>query len=277
MNTFNNYKQADKVIVSVSSGKDSLMLMLWAVRNIPKHKLICVHAKIDLDWAETLPLVKRQCKAMGLPLIVVEAVDKTGATIGFLDVLQRPRIDRKTKLVKENMFPFGEARWCTAILKTGPIDKVVRKYSGNVLVLIGERHQESNARAKLAAWRPDKDLSAPTKNRRVVKFSPILKMLEVDVWKEIKAEGLEIHPCYGWGVSRASCAICIYSSDKEIALAAKHAPKIVMAYLNAEATISHTFRYKAPTKKREALMITVADILETEKVDLFDLMKRAIK
>ena len=256
----------DKVVISVSGGKDSSALMQWAVDNFPKEKLICVHAQIDIDWHETLPIVKEQCEHFGLPLEVVIAVDKDGKEKGFLDQLTSPRIDRKTGDKKEYQFPSMSARWCTSILKTGPIDKYCRKLNGNVLVLIGERREESSQRAKLEAIRVDVKNTSKTKGRFITKYSPILDMSEKEVWGVIKENNIPIHPCYALGVSRASCAICIFSSDKEIEIAAKHAPDIVAKYIEAEESIEHTFRYKAATKTKPAQKISVKDILKKQKI-----------
>lgn len=253
----------DRVVVSVSGGKDSAALMQWAVDHFPKDKLICVHAKIDIDWKETVPVVEAQCKHFDLPLVIVQAVDKNGKIAGFLSKLTGQRKDMKTGEMKEYQFPSMGQRWCTSTLKVGPIDKFVRTLKGNVLVLIGERREESSQRSKLEAWRPDEDNSKA--GRQVVKFSPILDLKETDVWAIIKKNQIPEHPCYGWGVSRASCAICIFSSNKEIALAAKHAPEIVAAYIEAEKKIKHTFRFKPATKTRAEQKLTIADILKLEK------------
>jgi DNA sulfur modification protein DndC len=257
---------ADHVVISVSGGKDSAALMQWAVNTFPKEKLVCVHAKIDIDWKETIGVVEAQCKHFDLPLVVVQAVDKNGQEKGFLDQLTSPRIDRKTGEVKQYQFPSMSSRWCTSILKTGPIDKYARSLSGNVLVLIGERREESPKRAALEAWRPDADNSKP--GRTVVKFSPILDMTEDQVWAVIEANKIPKHPCYSWGISRASCAICIFSSNTEIKLAAERAPEIVAAYITAESKIDHTFKYKPATKTRPAIKQTVAQILELQGVKL---------
>lgn len=255
---------ADWVVVSVSGGKDSAALMKWAVDNFPKDKLVCVHAKIDIDWKETIGVVEAQCKHFGLRLVIVEAVDKVGAVAGFLSILTRKRVDRKTGESKEYQFPDMRNRWCTSILKTGPCDKFVRTLKGNVLVLIGERREESSKRAKLEEWRPDEKNSKC--GRTVVKYSPILDMTEAEVWSVIDQCGVPKHPCYSWGVKRASCAICIFSSDKDIALAAKHAPEIVAKYIEAEAKIKHAFRFNPATKSREEQRTKIADILAKSKV-----------
>lgn len=262
--SFNMIKQfkANHVVISVSGGKDSAALIQWAVDNFPKDKLVCVHAKIDIDWKETVPVVEAQCAHFDLPLTIVEASDKNGDALGFLSILTGVRRDRKTGEAKQNQFPDMGNRWCTSRLKVGPIDKFVRSLKGNVLVLIGERREESSQRSKLEAWRPDENNSKS--GRTVVKFSPILDLTEKQVWDIIKANNIPKHPCYGWGVSRASCAICIFSSNKEIALAAKHAPEIVAKYVEAESKVRHTFRYKPATKTRSEEKLTIAEILKRQ-------------
>ncbi len=256
-------KNWDHVIISTSGGKDSSVLIKWAVDNFPKEKLTCVHAKIDIDWDETLPTVEAQCRYFDLPLVVVEAVDKDGKKKGFISQLLSPRKNRKTGEIGQYKFPdMNNARWCTSVLKIGPIDKYCRKLRGNVLVLIGERREESSQRAKLKAVRPDEKNSSARKGRFITKYSPILDYSESDVWEIIKAHDIPVHPCYSWGVSRASCAICIFSSNREIKIAAERAPHIVGKYTAAEKKISHTFRYKPATKKRPAIKETVQNILD---------------
>lgn len=250
------------IIVSVSGGKDSSVLLLHALKHFPKDKIIAIHAVIDIDWKQTLPLVRRQCAQLSVPLIEVQAVDKLGKTKGFLSQLTSPRVNRKTKEVGEYQFPSMANRWCTSILKTGPIDKYCRSLRGNVLVLIGERHEESSQRAKLKAIRPDNKNSIAS--RLVVKYSPILKMSEQEVWATLKKNKVEIHPCYSWGIRRASCAICIFSSDKEIKIAASKDPNLVYAYIKSEDSIQHSFRYKPATKNRLAQKISIQDILNSQ-------------
>lgn len=264
----------DTIVVSVSGGKDSAALMLWAQENFPTSNLVAVHSVIDIDWHETLPIVRQQADYLDMKLVEVQAVDKHGNKKGFIDQLTAPRVNRKTKEVGEYKFPSMSSRWCTSVLKTGPIDKFCRSLEGNILVLIGERREESANRAKLEAIRPDEKNSK--NGRNVVKYSPILDMLEVDVWEVITAAGMPKHPCYDLGVSRASCAICIFSSKKEIAIAAKHAPDIVEKYMDAEASIQHSFRYKPATKKRGEVRESVKDILAEQGIVLGQEKKKAI-
>lgn len=276
MTNFNNINQADHIIVSISGGKDSTALMIMAdklKRDLPNVQFHYVHAIIDIDWKETKGIVEAQCAHFGVTPIFVQAVDKTGKKKGFLDQLTAKRIDRKTGAEKEYMVPDMANRWCTSILKTGPIDKFARTLKGNIAVMIGERAEESAKRSKLEAWRPDTKNTLKDGSRNIVKWSPILKLLEGEVWEMIEKSGAPVHPCYSWGVSRASCAICIFSSNKEIAIAAERAPEIVRDYINAEASISTTFRYKAATKTKPEQKISLVDILEGEGVDINKLME----
>lgn len=254
----------DAVVVNISGGKDSSALMAWAVDNFPAAKLHFVHAEIDIDWKETLPIVEAQCAHFGVKPIVVCGNHADGSKKGFISKLTSARKDRKTGEMKQNLFPDMGNRWCTSELKQAPIHKWIRNnLEGKILNLMGERAEESSQRSKLEDVRFDEKLSAA--GREVWNVSPIHKLTESRVWEIIHARKIPIHPCYSWGVKRASCAICIFSSNADIALAAKHAPEIVAKYLAAEKKIDHTFRYKPATKTREARKETIASILATKE------------
>lgn len=251
----------DAVVVNISGGKDSSALMAWALDRFPKELLHFVHAEIDIDWKETLPVVREQCAFFGVEPIVVCAQAADGSKKGFLSKLTSARKDRKTGELKENQFPNMANRWCTSELKMAPIHKWIRNnLSGRILNLMGERAEESAQRAKLEKIRFDEKLSAA--GREVWNLSAIHELTESQVWEIIHARGIPVHPCYSWGVKRASCAICIFSSNTDIRLAAKHAPEIAAAYVEAEAKIKHTFRFKPATSKRGELKETIATIIK---------------
>lgn len=252
----------DHVVVNISGGKDSSVLMFWAINNFPKEILHFVHAEIDIDWKETLPTLKAQCDHFGVQPIIVTAVNADGTKKGFLSKLLSPRIDRKTGEAKQNQFPDMRNRWCTSQLKMAPIHKWIRRnLKGRILNLMGERADESSQRSKLEEVRYDNTLSAGFRN--VWNCSPIHKLSSEQVWDLIAANSIPVHPCYSWGVKRASCAICIFSSNTDIKIAAKHAPEIVEKYISAEKQISHTFRYKKPTKSRGEIKETIASIVQS--------------
>lgn len=254
----------DHVVVMTSGGKDSSVLMQYAAENFRPDQITCVHAVIDIDHKETLGVVRSQAAFFQMPLVEVQAVNARGENNGFIKMMLQPRINRKTGKTGQQLFPDCSTQNCTRTLKISPCDKFIRTLKGNVLVLIGERHEESVKRSKLEAWRPDEDLSLKDGSRTVVKFSPLLPMKELEVWDIIRENQIPVHPCYSQGFSRASCAICIHSKDTEVALAAKHQTPIVARYIWMERQLNHSYRYKAATKKKPAQRITVEMILKDQ-------------
>jgi len=91
--------------------------------------------------------------------------------------------------------------------------------------------------------------------------APIHKEIANTDWDVTNKRNIPKHPCYDWGVSRASCAICIFSSDDEIRIAKERAPSIVTKYIQAEAKIKHSFRFKKATKTKPERRISVLDII----------------
>lgn len=313
--SFTNLSQADHIVVSISGGKDSQVLMIQAQemkKNFPEITFHYVHAIIDIDWDETLQVVQDQCDFFGVELNTVQAVDSKGNLKGILDHLVAPKMNRKKtaqaktieahmnqngkkmndvaiqyftnllhetrdEAITENMVPNKANRWCTSLFKTGPIDKFVRKLKGNVAVLIGERGEESREREEMMIngehWRSITKLNLKDGSRKVVHCSPLLDMKETEVWEIIEASGSPIHPVYSWGVSRASCAICVFSKHKEMKIAAERAPHIVAAWIEAESKISTSFIYAAATKKKPAHQVSISDILEKEGFDVSTLPK----
>jgi 3'-phosphoadenosine 5'-phosphosulfate sulfotransferase (PAPS reductase)/FAD synthetase len=264
-----NLEGHDLYLISISGGKDSTALIDFAIKHFPHNKIQFVHAKIDIDWRETIPTVKAQVEHArklakhDFPLHIVEATFADGTPKGFLSKLLAPRIDRITGEAKQNQFPDMQNRWCTSELKLAPIRKLTRELlpnGGSVLNVTGERHAESKQRSKLPYIEANESWS--TKAIHVTNFRPILHLSESEVFAISTNNGYQIHPCYSWGVSRASCAICIFSSDEEIKLALKHAPHIVEDYIQAESMINHSFRYKPATKTRPEQKTRIIDILK---------------
>lgn len=82
----------------------------------------------------------------------------------------------------------------------------------NILVLTGERREESGARARYATC--ERHYST-NKFRRVDSYRPILAWPEVRVWAAMRHAGIVPHPCYWLGFGRASCETCIFAQAPE--------------------------------------------------------------
>lgn len=240
-----------KIVVSTSGGKDSAALLVWACQQFGNHNVHALHAELDTDWNETIPTVIAQCKHANVKLSIVKRDDGKG----MLDLLIAGQRDRKTKEMKEKKWPGSGTQWCTSQLKITPLDKWCKEYGDNVIVLIGERAEESIKRACKDVWSKK---HFPQLGKTLVKCSPIYDWSIEKVWSCNEFHDMPKHPIYALGVSRASCGICIYSRKCEIAIAAKHNPQLVNRYLNAEKKIKHTFKPKQ----------SIADILIEQGIQL---------
>jgi hypothetical protein len=111
-------------------------------------------------------------------------------------------------------------RWCSAYLKIDILTALIRnslRFLGKkVLVITGERRQESAARAKYKAWEKHK---SSNKNREVWQWRPALDTTEKQVWGAIEEHQIRAHPAYYLGWGRLSCMTCIFGSKHQWASA----------------------------------------------------------
>lgn len=91
-----------------------------------------------------------------------------------------------------------------------------------MLVVTGERWEESPGRATYSRVERHK---ATTKKRRVDQWRPVIDWNEALVWKTLREAGINAHPCYDFGYSRASCATCIFGGANEWATMRKLSKK----------------------------------------------------
>lgn len=260
----------DHIVVSISGGKDSAAQLAHICERFKDQhdRIQAIHCMIDLDWSSTKQLCIDHCKAMGVPLKFLHAVDKDGKPMGYLDYLVRPRRNRKTGEMGEQMQPSkNNKRWCTQALKIGPTEKYLNSLRGNVLDCVGERAKESHNRSTRLSdpnnmHKLVKD--TPSKGRKIFKYHPIADWSESDSFLMAEDNGLAHHPCYSWGIPRASCAICVFSAPKDLIIAAEKEPEMVAKYRDAEKKIAHTWFYQQLPKKDGGgvLKATVGDIID---------------
>lgn len=218
-------------VVSHSGGKDSQAMYLWIKENVPTDQIHVIHA--DLPGVEWEGTEQHILDTIDSPYSKVTAV-KT-----FFEMVER-----------RGMWPSPSYRQCTSDLKTGPIDKEIRrisKESGNKLIVncMGIRAQESSSRAKKNPFKLSKRNSRA--GREWYDWMPIFEWSERDVFKYIEINGQEPHWAYGEGMSRLSCCFCIMSSKSDLKAAAKLNPGLLNKYVEMEKKIDHTFIM--PTKK----------------------------
>lgn len=230
-------RQFDKIFISVSGGKDS-HAMLWLVRDladrqgVPREKLLAIYADTGMEWHNAGAHVQALCKAAGVELATVYPVRPMIEKIAF-------RIDRIKKAGKsQSGFPTPDCRYCTAEQKVAPMDRLIRRYSGKLLKVTGERWAESKARSTYTEF-----VSVPRLNSRkrvVYGWRPMLAYSEADIWAMVRDTGVPRHVCYEMGCGRLGCAGCIFSKDHELRIEMRENPAIFEALDRLEAESGYT-------------------------------------
>jgi 3'-phosphoadenosine 5'-phosphosulfate sulfotransferase (PAPS reductase)/FAD synthetase len=237
----------DRCLASTSAGKDSSALLAHLVACARGEgvldRLVAVHADLGaIEWPGTRELAERQARALGVPRFEVVQRERDGQFEDLLGYLLRWR-----------KWPADNARWCTAALKRGPIQRLITRLADEVrqaqpgrttpvrvLDCLGLRAAESSRRRRMPPLERNQRISTGRKD--VVRYLPLHDWSTAMVWAEVDAAGLEHHVAYQAGQSRASCVLCFYQSPAELANAARHQPELAQLYELAEVLIGHDFR-----------------------------------
>lgn len=196
-------------IVSVSGGKDSTALYLWATENLGEFRAVMADTghehPVTTDYASKLHL------ATGGPRVEMVAPDF------------RERLEKKGKPVTgrgmhdlcvwKGRVPSSKAQFCTEHLKLQPIRDWLESWRTDdmeVLMYTGIRAGESERRSKM----PEREWSDFYHCEQV---RPLLKWSEEEVFARLKASGIAPNPLYEMGYSRVGCFPCIHARKSELA------------------------------------------------------------
>jgi 3'-phosphoadenosine 5'-phosphosulfate sulfotransferase (PAPS reductase)/FAD synthetase len=243
----------DLIIIALSGGKDSAAAFLHLLElGVPLEKLELAHHEVDgregstlMDWPCTPAYVRAFAAAFGVPLFFSwreggferEMLRQGTATAPVLFETPDGAIGRVggegdpgTRLKFPMPVANLEQRWCSGKLKIDVLDAALRNQdrvlNRRVLVVTGERAEESAARAGYALFQPHRaDLRAGRKRRRHIDhWRPIHAWTERQVWEILERHRLNPHPAYRLGFGRCSCAACIFGSKHQWATLRAIAP-----------------------------------------------------
>lgn len=199
-----------KVVVNFSGGKDSTVAILKALEKYPKEEIILCYQDTGAEYLETEGHVRKIAKQVDLPLVVLKRDED------FWGMVARRRF-----------FPTPGLRWCTDRLKHRVLNHwLTENFRGRgieVIVVTGIRAEESLSRSRLHEW------EEPSEHHLVRSVSklwyPCINMSETEVKNRVRAEGLELHPCYEFA-RRCGCWCCIFAPKGEVREYAERNPKL---------------------------------------------------
>jgi len=240
----------DLVLVAFSGGKDSLACLLHLIeQGVPKDRIELHHHLVDgegslMDWPVTKSYCEALSESLGVPLffswreggferemnryfdptapVVFETLDRVRVTVGG-------KGPQGTRLRFPQVSANLSVRWCSAYLKIDVMAAVIRndpRFRGKrLLVITGERAEESPARARYLTFEPHRsDLRSGRVPRYVDAWRPVHHWTESEVWAIIQRHGVVPHPAYYLGWGRLSCMCCIFGSANQWASIAAVSP-----------------------------------------------------
>lgn len=269
----------DLVVVACSDGKDSRVLLHQAWQAYPRERLWVVYHLLGNEHPGSPFEVAAWYAELGLPLYYTWKDEANCSRFGTQippEILRLyeadwlgpgrsggeplPAMVEAADLVvrltrQRGMWPSAATPFCTdrgkaqtsdVLLNHLAMSRGVRK----VLLLTGERREESAVRQRKSAWYIRNQV--PSLGRLILGYRPLLDWDEPAVWAYLRAHGLLLPASYGQGFSRHSCSICIHATWPQVVLAFSMYPGPAARRVAAEAEVGHWVVYDArqPSRSR---------------------------
>lgn len=222
-------------IVSVSGGKDSTALYLWALEQWGKDGFRAVFADtghehpVTLNYLRNLPTMARGPAIDWVRSDFRERI-KRKFTEGFEERSegQRALIERNGEWISERDYtsgnpfldlimwkgrvPAAKSQFCTEHLKLEPIRNFIESLRGDdeVQNYVGIRAAESPRRALMKEQDFNKYMDCDV-------YHPLLRWSEAQVFDQLRKHGVPPNPLYEAGFARVGCFPCIHARKSELA------------------------------------------------------------
>lgn len=270
----------DAILLFTSGGKDSLSCLLRLLElGADPARIELHHHEVDgrgpafMDWPVTAAYVAAVADAFNLPLyrswrvggFEREMLRRSSATAPVLfetpfGLAQaggsgRPGTRHTFPQVSANL----SVRWCSPALKIDVGAAVIRnqdRFLGQrLLVVTGERAEESPARARYACFEPHRTdtRGGRFRPRHVDHWRPIHDWRAAHVWDTIRRHGVRPHPAYQLGWSRLSCLSCIFGSANQWATIRHIAPELFERIARYEQQFGRTIQRARSIRELAAL------------------------
>lgn len=246
------------IIVLFSGGKDSIAILLKLIEmgaDLSKIELWHHSVDGDIDGSESTlmdwPFINSYCSkfaaAFGLPIHYSWLVGGIEGEMLKENSYSKPHriqtpnglitLERDTTRAKPATrlrFPQQSAdlsvRWCSSSSKIDPgrraLNNQERFNDSNVLVVSGERREESSNRARYFQLEPHAcDRRSGRLNRRVDSWRPALQMGEAEIWDILRRHRVIAPVPYRLNWSRSSCQCCVFNSPRIWATIRRYFPE----------------------------------------------------
>lgn len=195
----NSVPGKNKILVSFSGGKDSLVILGLAMAANLNFSVI--FNDTGLEYPQTIEYVNKICKEFKLDLIKASAGDIFW------------------NMVKEMGPPAKDYRWCCKVCKLAPIQKSINATGKIAYTLDGRRHYESFSRSGLNLTERNPFVS------NQILICPIRNWSALDVWLYILWKQFPYNPIYDMDIQRIGCFLCPSSLLYEFDLTKKIYPE----------------------------------------------------
>lgn len=199
-------------IVSVSGGKDSTALYLWAIEQWGKDGFLAVFADTGNEHPVTLNYVRNLPQMANGPEIAWVKADYTEKLRGKgIEMPEEESAFLHMWLYKRRS-PSSQAQFCTEEVKLKPIKEWLETVRGDLepIMYTGIRAGESARRAKMPEREYAKLYDCYTER-------PLLTWTEAQVFALLEKHGVPANPLYNAGLARVGCYPCIHSRKESLA------------------------------------------------------------
>lgn len=226
-------------IVTVSGGKDSTAMLLWALENLPPSALRIVHNPTGASWPESDWYLSMLKEVLEVEIEFARAGDRPLPP--RRDGRPRQPFAHATNLYDmvhlRGMWPSFWQRYCTHYLKEWPIRLFARTVPDSV-ILLGERRTESKRRADLPYAG---DLFKGQKAYKHSVYRPILDWTEHDVMAMLARHHLPLNSVYNY-TDRVGCWCCPLARRSQAVTFCELHPDQAKRWAELERTINHTYK-----------------------------------